>query len=117
MRQVVRQAVRQVVRKVVGQVMMKEVVRQVGEVGDKAGSEAGGCEAGGEVGGEAGSEAGGCDAAKKTLHYWHNIVPITFYVYVVFGQNTFIYTIFNRPKAICTVGQYTGFCWPVHDVL
>ena len=53
----------------------------------------------------------------QTRRYWYNIDPITIQIYVLYGQETSIYTIFNRPKGICTAGQRSGFCWPVHDVL
>ena len=50
-------------------------------------------------------------SSQPTLRYWYNIVSTTFHVYVAFRQKT---CIFNRPKGICTAGQYRLFFWPVH---
>ena len=55
--------------------------------------------------------------AQQTSRYWDNIAPITFRIYVLYGQETCTYTIFNWPKGICTASQRSVFCWPVHDVL
>ena len=55
--------------------------------------------------------------SQQTRCNWYNIAPITIQIYVVYGQETCIYTIFNRHKRTCTAGQYSGFYWPVHDVM
>ena len=45
---------------------------------------------------------------QQIRRYWYNIVPITFQIYLVYGQKTCIYTIFNKPELISTAGQNTG---------
>ena len=55
--------------------------------------------------------------AKQTRRYLYNITPIAYQIYVMYGHEVCIYTIFNRPKGIYTAGQLSGFCWPVHAVL
>ena len=49
-------------------------------------------------------------------HLWKNTLlvqycPITIQINVLYGQETCIYTIFNRPKGICTTRKSSGF-WP-----
>ena len=55
--------------------------------------------------------------SQQTRRYWYNIVPITFQVYVVFGQKTCIYTIFEgirkfaqRANTWDFVGPFTTSC-------
>ena len=50
--------------------------------------------------------------SQKTRHCWYNIVPITFQIYVVYGQETRIYTVFNLPKGICTAANVWDFVSP-----
>ena len=52
--------------------------------------------------------------SQQTSRYWDNIAPITFQIYDVNGLKTCIYTIFNRPKVICTTGQCSELYWPLH---